>query len=69
MLTHIKNIDEYKEKKNKLMGKFGEVIARKSDGTVIIATRYPPPWAEQKIDEVIWDCDEMIRWEVPEHDR
>ena len=64
MLLHIKDLEEYKTKKEKLVGKFGEVISRGS-GTAYIATRTPPPWAEKKIDEVIWDCEEMIRWDVP----
>lgn len=68
MLIHIKNLEEYKTKKERLVGKFGEVISR-SSGTSYIATRVPPPWAEKKIDEVIWDCDEMIRWDVPINDR
>ncbi len=67
MLVHIKNFEDYKNKKEKLVGKFGEVIARTP--ITIIATRSPPPWAEKKIDEVIWDCEEMIRWDVPVNDR
>ncbi len=67
MLVHIKNFEDYKNKKERLIGKFGEVIARTP--ITIIATRAPPPWAEKKIDEVIWDCEEMIRWDVPVNDR
>lgn len=69
MLIHIADIKDYHKKKDKLVGKFAEVISRKSDGTALIATRSPPPWAEKKIDEVIWDCEEMIRWDVDINDR
>jgi hypothetical protein len=69
MLVHIKNIEDYKSKKDKLIGKFGEVISRTHGNVALIATRSPPPWAEKKIDEVIWDCEEMIRWDVPINDR
>ena len=26
-------------------------------------------WAKEKIHEFIWDCEEMMRWEVPENMR
>ncbi|MFA5745640.1 MAG: hypothetical protein WCX79_00210 [Candidatus Paceibacterota bacterium] len=65
----IDNHEDYDRKKDKLVGKFGEVVARKSNGVVLIATRSPPPWAEKKIDEVIWDCEEMLRWDVPKEQR
>lgn len=65
----IDNREDYDRKKDKLIGKFAEVVSRKSDGTALIATRIPPPWAEKKIDEVIWDCDEMVRWDVPVDER
>lgn len=65
----IENKDDYDKKKDKLIGKFAEVVTRKSDGTALIATRSPPPWAEKKIDEFIWDCDEMLRWYVDVNDR
>ena len=67
--TQIENIEEYHKQKNRLIGKFGEVVSRKSDRTVLIATRSPPTWAEKKIDEVIWDCEEMIRWDAPKEQR
>ena len=65
----ISNRADYGRKKDKLVGKFAEVVLRKPNGTSLIATRTPPPWAEKKIDEVIWDCEEMIRWDVPANDR
>jgi hypothetical protein len=65
----IDNREDYDRKKDKLTGKFGEVVARKSNGVALIATRTPPPWAEKKIDEVIWDCEEMLRWDVPKEQR
>lgn len=68
MLIRINNMEDYKKEKPRLIGKFGEVISRESGG-VAIATRQPPPWAEKKIDEVIWDCEEMIRWDVPKESR
>ena len=67
--THIENMEEYDRKKNRFVGKFGEVISRKSDGTALIATRVMPQWAEKKIDNVIWDCEEMIRWDVSVNER
>ena len=67
--THIENKDDYNRKKDKLVGKFGEVVSRTQSGSALIATRAPPPWAEKKIDEVIWDCDEMLRWDVDINDR
>jgi len=60
---HIDNCEDYELKKQKLIGKFGEVVTRNAE-SAFIATRSPPPWAEKKIDEVIWDCEEMIRWDV-----
>ena len=65
----IENRKDYDEKKSRLTGKFGEVISRKANGTSLISTRVPPVWAEKKIDEVIWDCDEMMRWEVSPEER
>jgi len=67
--TRIENMEEYNNKKDRFVGKFGEVVSRKNDGTALIATRTPPQWAEKKIDEVIWDCEEMIRWDVPINER
>ena len=65
----IKTLEEYNKKKPQLIGKFGEVISRTPSNVALIATRSPPPWAEKKIDEVIWDCEEMIRWDVPKEQR
>ena len=69
IFIQIDNREDYDRKKDKLVGKFGEVVARKSNGVALIATRSPPPWAEKKIDEVIWDCEEMLRWDVPKEQR
>ena len=65
IVTSIKDIEEYQRKKDRLVGKFGEVVHRKGDGTALIATRAMPEWAERKLDEVVWECEEMLRWEVP----
>ena len=64
ILIHIDNHEDYTHKKEKLVGKFGEVVSRTQNNVALIATRAPPAWAEKKIDEVIWDCEEMIRWDV-----
>ncbi len=69
MMAFFENMGDYKNRKNRLIGKFGEVVSRTPSGVALIATRVPPPWAEKKIDEVIWDCDEMLRWDVPEEER
>ena len=69
ILLHIDNFQDYNQKKGKLVGKFGEVVSRTPSNVALIATRPPPPWAEKKIDEVIWDCDEMMRWEVSPEER
>ena len=64
VVTTIENIDDYHKNHERLIGKFGEVILRKD--RVHIATRDPPMWAKEKIHSVIWECEEMIRWEAPE---
>jgi hypothetical protein len=69
MLLRINNHEDYEKEKPRLVGKFGEVISRGNDNVALIATRAPPPWAEKKIDEVIWDCEEMLRWDVPKEQR
>ena len=69
ILLHLNTIKDYEEKKQKMGGRFGEVISRTPSNVALIATRSPPPWAEKKIDEVIWDCEEMLRWDVPENER
>ena len=69
IFAHIDDLEEYRRKKPRLVGKFGEVVSRAPNNTALIATRTPPLWVEKKIHEVIWDCDEMLRWEVPENDR
>jgi hypothetical protein len=63
VVTTIENIEDYKKNRDRLIGKFGEVVFRKD--RTHIATRDPPKWAKEKIHGVIWDCDEMIRWEAP----
>lgn len=65
----INDREDYNKKKDKLIGKFGEVISRTPSNVALIATRSPPSWAEKKIDEFIWDCDEMLRWYVDVNDR
>ena len=67
VVTKIENINDYNKNHERLIGKFGEVINRKSKS--LIATRDPPMWAKEKIHEFIWDCEEMMRWEVPENMR
>ena len=69
LVTTINDIEEYQRKKDRMVGKFGEVVHRKGDGTALIATRAMPEWAERKLDEVVWECEEMLRWEVPEEFR
>jgi hypothetical protein len=64
VVTTIKNMDDYNKNRDRLIGKFGEVINRKEKS--LIATRDPPMWAKEKIHSVIWECEEMIRWEAPE---
>ena len=64
VVTTIENMNDYDKEFDRLVGKFGEVIHRKDKA--FIATRDPPMWAREKIHSVIWDCEEMIRWEVPE---
>jgi hypothetical protein len=65
----IKDRSDYKDRKYRLIGKFGEAINRKRNGVVQIATREMPEWAAIKMHEVVWDCDEMLRWQVEINER
>ncbi len=65
----IKDRSDYEDRKHRLIGKFGETINRKRNGVVQIATREMPEWAAIKMHEVVWDCDEMLRWKVEEGER
>ena len=67
VVTTIDNINKLHKERDRLVGKFGEVVNRGSK--TLIATRDPPMWAREKIHETIWECDEMIRWDVPEEAR
>lgn len=69
LVATIKTHEDYKTREYRLMGKFGEVVARRQDGTALIATRSPPEWAEKKIHSIIWDCEEMARWFIPVEQR
>ena len=64
LLATIKTHSDYENRKDRLIGKFGEVVHRNKDGVALIATREMPEWACLKVHEVIWDCDEMLRWKV-----
>jgi hypothetical protein len=64
LLATIKTRADYETRKYRLIGKFGEVVARNKDGVALIATREMPEWACLKMHEVVWDCDEMLRWKV-----
>jgi hypothetical protein len=61
--------EEYTRRRIYLLGRFGEIVNRRSDHGAMIATRNPPPWAAEKIHQVIWDCPEMIRWDIPKEER
>ena len=69
VLATIRNREDYEKKKDRIIGKFGEVIQWTPTGKTFIATRDPPSWAREKIHEVIWDCPEMIRWDTPKEER
>jgi hypothetical protein len=64
VVAKIENIGDYNKNKDRLIGKFGEVVSRTSRS--LIATRDPPPWAKKYIHEFIWFAEEMVRWEAPE---
>ena len=64
LVATIKTRTDYETRRYRLIGRFGEVIKRNSDGIALIATREIPEWACLKVHEVIWDCDEMLRWKV-----
>lgn len=69
IVATIKTRSDYETHKYRLIGKFGEVVHRNKDGIALIATRDLPEWARLKVHEVIWDCDEMLRWKVEEGER
>jgi hypothetical protein len=69
LVATIKTQEDYEKRRDRLIGRFGEVVNRNSDGIALIATREMPEWARLKVHEVIWDCDEMLRWKVPEEQR
>lgn len=64
LVATIKTHSDYESRKDRLIGKFGEVVARNKDGIALIATREMPEWACILVHEKIWDCDEMLRWKV-----
>jgi len=68
IVATIKTHQDYIDRKYRLIGKFGEVTNRKN-GVALIMTRAPPEWAEKMIDEKIWGCEEMLRWNVPVEER
>lgn len=69
IVATIKTREDYETRRNRLMGKFGEVINRNRDGIALIATREMPEWACLMVHEKIWNCDEMLRWMVEEGER
>jgi hypothetical protein len=69
LLATIKTRADYETRKYRLIGKFGEVVARNKDGVALIATREMPEWACLLVHEKIWDCDEMLRWKVSVEER
>lgn len=64
VVATISDMDKLRRDRERFIGKFGEVIHRKDKA--FIATRDPPMWAREKIHKAIWECEEMIRWDVPE---
>jgi len=69
IVATIKTRSDYESRRDRLIGKFGEVVHRNKDGVALIATREIPEWACLMVHEKIWDCDEMLRWKVPEGER
>lgn len=69
LVATIKTRSDYESRRDRLIGKFGEVVHRNKDGIALIATRDLPEWAAMKVHEVIWECDEMLRWKVKEGER
>lgn len=69
IVATIKTRSDYESRRSRLIGKFGEVVARNKDGVALIATREMPEWACLMVHEKIWDCDEMLRWKVEEGER
>lgn len=61
--TTIKNVEDYKRQKPKIVGKFGEIIQWTPSRRALIATRVPPGWAVELLEKVIWDAPAMFRWQ------
>ena len=69
IVATIKTRSDYESRRDRLIGKFGEVVHRNKDGIALIATRDLPEWACILVHEKIWDCDEMLRWKVSVEER
>ena len=63
LCTSIKTIEDYQRYRKRLRGKFGEIIQWTPSRRALIATRVPPAWAIDIIEEVIWNAPVMVRWQ------
>lgn len=59
----IKTVEDYNHYRDRIRGKFGEVIHWTPTKRALVATRVPPSWAIELLEKVIWDSPAMFRWE------
>jgi len=62
LYTNIKTIEYYKRNKERLSGRFGEIIQWTPGKKALIATRNTPKWAAELFEKVVWDAPVMFRW-------
>jgi hypothetical protein len=59
----IKTMEDYRRNRERLAGRFGEIIQWTPGKKALIATRNPPKWAAELFEKVVWDAPIMARWE------
>lgn len=64
IVATIKTMEDYEQRKYRLIGLFGEIIQWRSDRTALIATRKMPKWAAEFVHAHINEAPEMERWKT-----
>lgn len=58
----VNTMDDYRRLRERMQGKFAEIIGWKKDRTAQIATRNMPKWAIDALEKALETCPEMERW-------
>lgn len=64
IVAYIGKIEDYEQRKDRLLGKFGEIIQWTEHRKALIATRPMPSWAIKILDAHINEAPEMERWRI-----